>query len=228
MSGRAAIVGHGSSMQESGLGGEIDGFERIVRVKQGWQLTRTNSKDFGIRLDIHCSTLKTWRPYWKIPIREYWGYQNFPGQDVALSKIREHFGSIKVETADATIKHWLGIYRGFADIRGGGERASDGMVKEGDEPWFSTGMAAIVMAGQILRPAEIVLFGFDHLATGKREDFKNIFRPKDHVYPRHAWNVENRMLSLIEAHYGVRIESRPIERSAAPGDRDETLRAASA
>lgn len=211
---RVAIVGHGPSMKGAGLGPEIEAHDRIVRLKQGWMMPQVRPDDYGSRLDIICSTLKTWRPYWKLPIKEYWGYQSFPGQDASLGKIREHFGSIPVHLAGAAISRWLGEYRELADIRGGWERPSDGMTKVGDEPWFSTGMGAIVMACALLLPETVTLFGFDNLVQGRREEFTNIFRTTDHEYPRHAWNIEWRMLQLLEKEYNVRIDSKPIPRTS--------------
>ena len=199
------IVGNGLSIFTGEYGLFIDAAERVVRVKQNWLLTHKSPKHAGTRLDIQCSTLKTWGMYWKLPIKEYWGYQNFPGQDAKIAHIRDHFGSIPVRLESEAIQHWLGIYRKTAKIKGGYQLPGDGFAKEGDEPWFSSGMAAIVMACSALNPEQIVLFGFDNLLSGRRDDFKTFHRPAGHIYPPHAWNVECKMLPLIEKYYSARI-----------------------
>ena len=199
------IVGHGPSLGGQRLGDRIDACDAVCRLKYGHLETQVHPEDYGRRTDYLCSTLKTWRGYWTMRLKEYWGYQNFPGQDASLDKIRGHFGKTPVRLESEAIQHWLAVYRGMADVRVTHESADGTHAKEGDEPCFSTGFGAIVIAAAGIKPGAIFLAGFDNLMSGSREGFKSVFRADDHSYPRHNWTVEHDMLPMVAKHYGITI-----------------------
>ena len=203
------IVGHGPSLASKNLGREIDSHDFVVRLKYGHELTRINPASYGTRTDAICSTLKTWRPYYKIrpKIKEWWGYRNWPGQEKELEKIKLYYTDITVRTEFEAVDKWLATYRSLADVKVDYKDKWSSYAKEGDEPWCSTGMGAIIIGCASYKPAELVLAGFDNLVSGKKDGFQSIFREKGWIYPPHGWQAENKMLPLIAAAYGVNIRS---------------------
>lgn len=202
---RVVIVGHGPSLKGAGRGAEIDSYDKVCRMKIGHKLSREFPADYGKRMDYLCSILKTWMHYWTLKLEEYWGYQNFPGQDVKLEMVKEHFGKTKVRLESEAVDHWLGVYRELADVRMDHTRRDGMRAKEGDEPWMSTGMGAIVIACAGHRPEKIALAGFDNTIASQRDGYKSMIRPEGHVYPPHAWDIENQMIPMVAEHYGVEI-----------------------
>ena len=64
-------------------------------------------------------------------------------------------------------------------------------------------MAAITYACEFLKPAEILLVGFDNLLDPARLDYHKA--NKGAWTSRHDWFAENKMLPLIEASYAVEV-----------------------
>lgn len=184
------IVGHGPSLKESRRGAEIDGFDRLARIKNGWRLVHNQERDYGRRQDIVVSSLKTCRQYYDAPVTEYWGVGKFASHMEMLEEVREKFGSIKVVVHKEAIDAWIGIYRKMGAI----------CTHE-----LSTGLGAIITACEELKPKIITLAGFDNMLKGTLEDYKSVLRKPNFRFPDHAWSVEKAMLPLIEQKYGVEI-----------------------
>ena len=194
-------MGHGPSLKGLRLGLLIDAHERVCRLKQGFRRREENPEDYGRKMNFICSSLKTWNGYWKVKYDEYWGYVMYPGPEKKLKEIREHYGSTRIRIELRDVQNWLKAYESMADIAD----PPRPMSREGDEPWFSTGMGAIVIACAGYRPERLVLAGFDNVLSGERDGFKSVLRDSTHKYPPHAWNVEKEMVPLIADYYGVEI-----------------------
>lgn len=79
------------------------------------------------------------------------------------------------------------------------------LTTDKDCPNHSLGMAAITYACEFLKPARILLVGFDNLLDPALMEYHKADRGK--WVTRHDWAAENRMLPLIEAEYDIRIEA---------------------
>lgn len=163
-------------------------------------------------MDYLCSTLKTWRGYWTLRLKEYWGYQNFPGQYKKLDLMREYFGKTPIRLETEAISYWLSIYHSMADVRTDPRVLSSSYAKEGDEPWFSTGVGAIVIACASGLFSGVDLIGYDttrlagQIGKEARSSYRSAFRDATHKYPPHAWEVEAAMLPLLAQHYSIPVQ----------------------
>lgn len=122
-----------------------------------------------------------------------------------MDKLKLYFDETFIRTEFEAVEYWLGVYRGMADVRVDHTDKWSRYAKEGDEPWCSTGMGAIIIACAGYRPDRLVLAGFDNLWSGRRDNFQSVMREANWDFPPHAWNVENQMLPMIAEHYGVEI-----------------------
>lgn len=77
------------------------------------------------------------------------------------------------------------------------------LTTEKDCPNHSLGMAAITYACEFIKPARILLVGFDNLLDPTRMEYHKADRGK--WITRHDWVAENRMLPMIEEAYGAQI-----------------------
>ena len=178
-------MGHGPSILEKCWGPEIDKFDAVVRMKWGHRGREETPDYFGKRLDYLVSTLRTWKSYRAVKMKEYWAYENVHcGRN--LYPIAKAYGDVPVIVDHEAMNYWLGEYRKF---------------RERGEPHFSTGIAAIIMACVRLKPKLLALVGFDNTISGETENYKSVFRDDDHNYPGHQWDVEHILTPLIAAHY---------------------------
>lgn len=193
-------------MRTCNLGRRIDAHDIVVRIKHGHELMQSEPNNYGTRMDCLCSTLKTWRPYWKLKLQEWWGYRNFPTEiENQLDKLRLYFDQTYIRTEFEAVDYWLGVYRGMADVRSDHTNKWSKYAAEGDEPWCSTGMGAIIIAAAGYRPDTIRLVGYDNMWSGRRDNFESVMRERSWSFPPHAWNIEKRILPMIAEHYGVEI-----------------------
>lgn len=165
----------------------------------------TEPADYGTETHFVCSSLKSARGFWTMRLDEYWGYRMYPGMDKNIDDIRERYGQTPVRLELEAVERWLDVYRGMADVRVDYKSNKGAMAKEGDEPWFSTGMGAIVIAAASGMFDKIVLAGFDAMTSGDRTQNKGVLRLAGYKYPPHAFNVERDMLPLIQHEHGVAI-----------------------
>ncbi len=188
----------------AGKGPLIDGHWKVCRLKNGSKLT-AESADYGKRMDYLCSTLKVCGKYWLSGVEEFWGYAMHPRLYPKMHRMQEERKK-PVRFEIEAVELWLSRYRDMADVRVDHTDAKSRMAKEGDEPWFSTGMGAIVIAAASGMFSRIVLGGFDAVLSGDRKNFKK--HPgvqRFDKFANHAWNVEHAMLPMIQSEYQVEI-----------------------
>lgn len=196
------IVGNGLSLLNKGRGKFIDSFDNVCRIKGGVTLVTTRPHDYGVGVDYICSTLKIAPTFKNFPIKEFWGYQN------ETSGIDEKQFKSKVRIEPEATKYWLKIYSNLISNIG-----------RDVEPWYSTGMGAIVIAAASGLFDSIYLMGFDNLSIGDPNIGVNILREKDFRYPKHAFDAEHKMLGLIANYYQIPIEAENVRRKICNRDR---------
>ena len=182
------IIGHGDSPLGCKWGSEIDK-NVVFRLKDpSWQ--HQNRVDYGHRTDYMAASTETMlqmldcraKPlqYYAQPKRGSWN-STTEGSFRARTQIPL---TIPIELHN----QWNGVFKGLT---------------ESPAPNHSLGMAAIVYAAFYLKPAEILLMGFDNLLDPARLDY---FKANKGKWPsRHYWTAENKMLPMIETAYNVRI-----------------------
>ena len=181
------IIGHGTSPKGKGWGSLIDE-HTVIRLKDpSWQKV----EDYGNRCDYMCASTETMqimqqyrtRPkeFWAQPKRGTWN----PTTEAAFRSKTKIPLLIPIEI----YKPWLAK---FVSLR-----------KE-DTPNPSLGLSTIIFAAALLKPETILLVGFDNLLNPDLLDYDKADR--GHWVSRHEWHVENSMLPMIEAEYGVKVE----------------------
>lgn len=186
------IVGHGPSLKGKGRGKEID-LLTVVRFGDGlyWQTpedygTRT---DYILTIDQNVADLLNNR----VVPKETWvfGRPGVRDEEFILERIKRFNPHICTET-DPWLKRFKEIgAKGYCSRR------------FPDDPHFSQGLAAIIMAAERLH-TDILLGGFDNLLSGSNDGFKS-FAAHDGFNTFHDFEAEHKLMREIESHYGVRV-----------------------
>lgn len=180
------IVGHGPSLVDSNKGQEIDK-RAVVRLKK-CDTVISNGKDYGIRCDYMCSSTEVMGGMLDMSFtpKEYWGYPKKGSWTQSNEKKMD--GNNYIIFLDECEK-WNVLFRKYAG-----------------EPYrnYSTGLAAIIIACFHLKPEKIYLAGFDTVLDPKK---KYVSRYNKNPIDSHRWDVENKMLPLIEGEYGLEIDA---------------------
>jgi len=181
------IVGHGTSLKESGVGPRIDSYDCPIVRFNGF-MHGCGIEDRGDRVDYLCTTTFQFRRFVAdkvIPAREVWVYNT-----------NNYFKFVDLYEGPlyrADLTEWLAIYVGL-------------MTKKGSRK-FCKGMAAIIIAADRLSPKSIHLFGFDNLWAGKSEDFETLgsSRFKGVYTTKHDYAAERMMVDIVSKRYAVNI-----------------------
>lgn len=196
MGGRTkiAVVGHGPSLASAAAGERIDSAALVVRMKWHAELTR-NPEVFGKRTDIAASSLVVaprLRDLWP-DVGEFIVFHDSRTYGYTAERedgIREMLCGKALMDRELCL-FWDTIYRGLAD--------------EDDEPHTSTGFHVLMFLGKYFPGSRILLYGFDSMLSGKWT--WSITRgPNWDKYPKHRFDIEHKMLNMLEAVYDVVIE----------------------
>ena len=174
-----AIIGHGQSLIEEGLGGHIDSHLDVLRFAKdpADAIVNMTVGDFGKRTDILMFT-ETGRkrldldPRSMIKDMRLWCYDKNTGPDRELLK---KYRAIKRE-----------------------DRAGH----------FSRGTAAVIMACQNGFD-EISLFGFDNIVNRNNEHYLSCFRDLKLTKKYHDYDAEADILALVTADFNLEISCFP-------------------
>ena len=177
------IIGHGDSPKGCKWGSEIDKHV-VVRLKDpSWQ----GAEDYGTRTDYMCASTETMQvmlDYKKIPI-EYWGQPKKGSWSVKSERNFRERAKAPLKIPINIHNRWSVVFKSMAQTC----------------PNHSIGMAAITFAAEFLKPAEILLVGFDNMLDPDRLDYYKANKGK--WVTGHEWHVENKMIPLVEKAHGV-------------------------
>jgi len=186
-----AIVGHGKSLKDAGLGSKIDSADKVVRLKGSH--TVLWSDDFGSKTDALCASTEIMGVFFKMNATEYWAYpkKGFFDESNAMSVVKKLQKPVMIPFA--FINTWNARFRQM----GAGH------------PNVSTGMAAILIAIHRWHPKKIVLAGFDTLLDPSLKFDRHEDVPRSGVgeYPDHDWDKENQLLEVLRQTYRMEINS---------------------
>lgn len=183
------VVGHGPSLQGAELGNKIDSYDKVVRLKGS--TTVVGTKDFGSKSDALCASTEIMGVFLKSDAEEYWAYPKngyFDGKN-AINVIST-LGKPVMIPLNLT-NQWNENFRAMG----------------GRHPNFSTGMAAILYSLYRWKPKTVYLAGFDTLMDPKRPFSRHDLVPRSGVgpFPDHDWEMENRLLKVLEEVYDAEI-----------------------
>ena len=183
------IVGHGPSLIGAGLGSRIDSYPIVVRMKHCMKLLE-NQKDFGKRTDYMCSSTEVMVNMLPVKAKEYWCYPKRGRWNKSLEEQMKVPYVIPLELCEK----WNVWFR------------SQKTSREHEIPNYSTGMAAIIIALDRLKPNKLILAGFDSMLNPKVPYTSTL---SDRSYKNqigHDWEIENRMLKLLSEEYHCEIK----------------------
>jgi hypothetical protein len=188
------VVGHGPSLKGAGLGSEIDK-HFVVRLKNCHMLL-AEPKDYGKKTSAMCSSTEVLPTLTKIHAPEYWGYPKKGDYSPRRVKwLKNHVDRhSKVFVPLDVCNEWN---QKFCEIGG-------------RHPNLSTGMGAVVIALDRLKPGRVLLAGFDNVINPGVEGYKSTvptpFNAGGTKDTGHDWLTEHKMLPLLANHYKARIE----------------------
>lgn len=184
-----AVIGHGASMEGSGLGPLIDGFETVIRLHDcHWQ----RADDFGAKYDIGILP-GPWigRAVTQIertPSRHYLAYS---------------WGRLNGEPPASPATIHLNIAAWRARLIEIGATCRQG------EPALTRGLSAIIMAGQQYPGAAITCFGMDNVFSGETENYHypSYSGASADTGKRHDMDAERRLIPEIASAFNCRIKA---------------------
>lgn len=195
-----AIIGHGPSMINSNFGNLIDSYSTVIRQKLvSRDLVAYSSADFGTKTNIVCGSYTIKEALFWHPSAKVWVFIDSRHKNLSFTDESTRYTLLK-----DTCNEWNEIYRSLRtdnyikDIRMTTYATSSDLGHN----HMSCGTHTIIYACEILKPKEITLFGFDNVKNGsftwsmtRGESWKQ--------YPDHRWDIENKLLSLIQDKYSV-------------------------
>lgn len=186
------IVGHGPSLKGAGLGSKIDE-KTVVRLKNCAGLLK-NPEDYGTRTDVVCSSTPVVRYMVDVESPVYWAYNKRPTWNEQV--LQDFKAKVKGEVYmfPETCNIWNDVFRKMG----------------GSHPNVSTGMAAVIISLEVLKPEKLWLAGFDKILKPNVEGYIstvpsnwNDGGTKD---TGHDWVSENRLLQFLAHSYKTDIE----------------------
>lgn len=201
---KTAIVGHGPSLLKARLGSEIDGHDKVVRLKRSWGLPADYPECYGTRTDIAVGSLvvaesliKGWT---QRGVASFWLF--YDTRTDALDPVVE--GDVKLDKE--LCQHWRMIYRDLRPVvtLEKAQKQTSGLSDDRGHLHPSAGMHAIIYALHFDKPDTLSLYGFDSLITGRFT--WSVTRGMEWMqYPDHNWAAEREMLETVAAHYGYHV-----------------------
>ena len=184
------IVGHGPSLIGKKLGGVIDSYDLVVRLKGSASVLGT--EDYGKRCDVLCMSTEVVGLGYIAKPEVFWLYPKKGDYD------RVAIGTF-VGGCERPVLLPLGMFRDW----------NKSFVERGAKhPNVSTGMAAIMIAGIYMSPETIVLAGFDSLVNPEVPFTRNNAIPRTGTgVITHDWEIENVFLKELSESYGFTVST---------------------
>lgn len=188
-------MGHGPSLKKARLGKKIDACDVVVRLKNCASLLM-DRLSYGSKTDVMCSSTEVLPYLEKVRAREYWGYPK-----------KGHFNQAsvwqlqrKVLPAPVVVPlEVCNLWNLFFQEMGA------------KHPNVSTGVGALIIALDRLKPKVVYLAGFDKVlnpgAEGYRCTVPTVFNSGGTKDTGHDWEAENQLLPYLAAHFKTRIEN---------------------
>ena len=191
MSKEFAIVGHGDWMFNSGLGDEIDSFDRVMRFpfySYQRRILVDRKKNWGTKttdLCVSSQTIPAMIQDGVIPEEATWIWTR-PG--LWNPKYIYQNEKFKTRRAQGAINQWQIAFQrkgptGYAD-------------SSGKKFIFSRGTAAVVIACHYIKPRTLTLYGY-----------QNVMRGYSERYTVHDWHKERELIKEVAEFYKVKIET---------------------
>jgi hypothetical protein len=190
------VVGHGPSLRGARLGEKIDACDFVVRLKNCSMLL-TEKRSYGRKTDVMCSSTEVLHYLHKVKAKEYWGYpkKGFYNQASVWQlerKVVPDGGKVIIPLEVCNL--WNGFFREIG----------------GRHPNVSTGVAAVIIALDRLKPSKLYLAGFDKVLNPGSPGYKctvpTLFNNGGNSDTGHDWYTERSLLSYLAANYKVEIE----------------------
>jgi hypothetical protein len=197
---KVVIVGHGPELRNAGKGKEIDGFDVVVRFGDSFYFQ--DEENYGHKADyvlccdqriadmhilaergIKMSPIQTW----------VYGRPGFRDAKFIMERIKQYNPYVCIETDP-----WELRFKELGATGYSSARCAD--------PHFSSGLAAIIMVAEKLKPEVIHLPGFEAVLNGDSENYDSGVNRGAVLKAEHDFRVENIMLEEIKAHYGFKVE----------------------
>lgn len=191
---KIVIVGHGDSLRRDYLGGLIDGFDFVCKVKRGVSKEKAYleiPERAGSKCDAVAGPLRgNLKGTDVLGVSEFWPVRLMKHREDGdptrwwddLEKL-ERKSSIRIRTAYKALCYWGRIYKDISPIHGP-----------------SSGMEAIVIALEHFMPKELVLAGFDAIRTGQTSTWSKKLG-KD----PHPAKYEQEILGQMERYYNIKV-----------------------
>lgn len=187
---RVLIVGHGPGLKGRGQGKKIDSFDNVVRFGDSgyWQ----TSNDYGTKTDYILSVdqrVADLINVGRVP-KETWVYgrPGFRDEPFIMERLKGYNPYICKVTDE-----WLERFKELGATGYCTERCS--------EPFFSQGMAAIIMACDRLKAKKLYLPGFDALLSGTSENYEAGTNKGKVITSEHDFAAEKKLLTEVLKHY---------------------------
>lgn len=188
---KISIVGHGPSMDGSGLGKKIDSFDKVVRLKG--TKNALDTKDFGSKIDALCASTEVMGLFFDVDAEEYWAYPK--NGDFSINPAIDVI--VKLQKPVMIPLDWCNKW-------------NNRFRKSGATfPNVSTGMAAILIAIHRWHPKEISLAGFDTLLSPEIKFSRTTVVPRTGVgaFPAHDWEKEHEFLDILRIEFDMKISN---------------------
>lgn len=185
----AVIVGHGPSLKGAKLGEKIDACDWVIRLKNCHMLL-AEPQDYGRKTDVMCSSTEVITTLHKIKAKEYWGYPKkgyFNKAGVWNLSRKVEFAPIKVPLD--TCNFWNQVFREMGS----------------SHPNVSTGMGAVIIALDLLKPEKLYLAGFDKVLNPEMEGYRSTvpteFNKEGKADTGHDWAKEREFLNVLGTYF---------------------------
>jgi hypothetical protein len=197
---KVVIVGHGPELRNAGKGKEIDGFDVVVRFGDSFYFQ--DEENYGRKADyvlccdqriadlhilaergIKLNPIQTW----------VYGRPGFREPKFIMERIKQYNPYVCTETDRWGVRFKELGATGYSSVRCA-------------DPHFSSGLAAIIMVAEKLKPRTIHLPGFEAVLNGDGENYDSGVNRGAVLKAEHDFYTEKIMLEEIKAHYGFEVD----------------------
>lgn len=195
------IVGHGPSILKEEMGGLIDGYDVVIRMKPTARATLEHPAHYGQKTSVMASSLNTITKTKGVGgARHYWGLWDSRHYDTHPYSLPEYPERLAEWFAPHKVRHDRELSKRIDNYY---LRVLTRLEDEGSgHPHSSQGFKAVGHAMAWLRPDRLALVGFDNIFTGDRT--WSVTRGPDYDrYPNHHWKAEHIALDEMSDDMGV-------------------------